>query len=180
MSINMDLAKEFKKILQEYGHDVLVIRQEGKLHCPNCYDEVTQEASRDCPVCLGIGYSFVAERHRTRAEESDVPRSLVRLIKNASIGDTVIDGIKYYFPPEMKAKEQDLIIEVDWDKYGRPIYNGQGIYNINFIDNNQKLGAGKQIYKIAYTSGQPVRNKLRGIRFSELNGIKQYNILLEE
>lgn len=179
MNTNIDLANEFKNILNEYGHDVLILREEGKLHCPNCYNEVTQESSRDCPVCLGIGYSFTAERHTTRAQEGDVPRSLVRLIKTAGIGDTISAGRMYFFSPEMKAKELDLIVEVDWDEYGRPIYNDGGIWSINYVDRNQNLGTNKPVYRVIYTAEQPVRSKLRGIRISELNGIKQYNILME-
>lgn len=180
MPLNMDLSAEFKKILKDYGHDVLILRQEGKHHCPNCYNEVTKEASRDCPVCLGIGYSYIAERHTTRANESNVPRTLVQLIKNANIGDSLVDGKQYYFAPEMKAKEQDLVIEVEWDSYGRAIYNDGGIYSINFIDSNQNLGTGKPVYKIAYTSSQPVRSKLRGLRLQEINGVAQYSVLMEE
>lgn len=50
---------------------------------------------------------------------------------------------------------------------------------ITNVDHTQDLGEGKTIYKVYYATVQPVRSKIRGIRISEINGVKQYNILLE-
>lgn len=178
MKTNIDLAQEFRKILDEYGTDVLVLKQEKKLFC-ECYNEVTQEASRECPVCLGLGYSFVAERHKTRAEGAVGATQLINLLKQEEIGDVMGGDRKYYFSPDMKANEKDLIVEVDWDQYGRPTYNNEGIWKITNVDHTQTLGEGKEVYKVYFASITPVRSKIRGIRISEMHGIKQYNILME-
>lgn len=178
MKTTIDLAEEFKNILEEYGRDVLVLRQDKKLFC-SCYNEVTKEASRDCPVCLGLGYSFVSERHTTRAEGAVGATQLINLLKQQDIGDVMGGDRKYYFMPNMTANEKDLIVEVDWDQFGRPVYNNKGIWKITNVDHTQNLGQGKEIYKIYYASLTPVLSKVRGIRISEINGIKQYNILME-
>lgn len=178
MKTSIDLANEFKKILEEYGHDVLVLRQDKKLFC-SCYNEVTQEASRDCPICLGMGYTFVAERHTTRAEGAVGANQLINVLKTEDIGSVLTGDRKYYFLPNMKANEKDLIVEVDWDQFGRPTYNNEGIWKISNVDHTQNLGEGKEVYKIYYASLTPVRSKVRGIRISEINGVIQYNILME-
>jgi len=178
MKLNMDLAREFKKILEDFGHDVLVIKQDKKLYC-SCYNEVTQEASRDCPLCLGLGWTFTAERHTTRSEDATGATQLIKLMKNSHIGNVVSGDRKYFFLPNMNAIEKDLIVEVEWDKFGKPTYKDGGIWSVTTIDKNLNLGAGKDVYKVYYASETPVRSKIRGIRISEINGIKQYNILLE-
>lgn len=178
MRVSFDLSNEFKKILEEYGHDVLVLRQDKKLLC-SCYNEVTQEADRECPICLGLGYSFIAERHTTRAETIALEPQLAGLLKENPIGDVLTGGRKYYFQPNMVANEKDLIVEVDWDNFGRPSYKDEGIWKITNVDHTQDLGEGKTIYKVYFATVQPVRSKIRGIRISEINGVKQYNILLE-
>lgn len=178
MRVSINLAKEFKTILKEYGHDVLVLRVDKKKRC-SCYNEVTLEASRSCPVCFGLGWSYIAERHTCRAEDASIEESLVRAVKGNIMGHVVSGGRKYFFLPNIKVNEKDLIVEVEWDRFGRPKYNNGDIWEINYIDKNLKLGQGKDVYKIIYTSETPVHSKIRGIRMSEINGIIQYQVTLE-
>lgn len=173
----MNLVKEFEKIINKYGRDVLVVRQKEKLYC-SCYDEVNKEARRDCPLCFGLGWGCVAEKHRTRAQDSSLPETLVRLIKGASIGGVKASGRQYYFKPDMLAEEEDLIVEVDWDRFGRPSYNGGGIWSINSVDRNMHLEQDVQVYRKYYASEESVRSKVRGINITENNGIKKYNVMI--
>lgn len=179
MRVSIDLAKEFKTILEEYGHDVLVLRVDKKKRC-SCYNEVTLEASRTCPICFGLGWSYIAERHTCRAEDASIEESLVRAVKGNIMGNVVSGGRKYFFLPNMKADEKDLIVEVEWDRFGRPKYKDAGIWEINYIDHNLKLGQEKDVYRVVYVSENPVQSKVRGIRMSEINGILQYQVALEE
>ena len=179
MRVSINLAKEFKTILEEYGHDVLVLRVEKKKRC-SCYNEVTIEANRTCPVCFGLGWSYIAERHSCRSEEGTIEESLVRAVKDNIIGSVISTGRKYFFLPNMQANEKDLIIEVEWDRFGRPKYKDGGIWEINSVDRNLKLGQGKDVYKAVYTSETPVHSRIRGIRIAEVDGIIQYQVALEE
>lgn len=172
-----NLAKEFEQILKDYGRDVLVLRTDRKLYC-ECYNEVTQEASRDCPVCLGLGWSYVAEQHTTRSENSLASSQLSNLLKGVNIGDVAVGTRRYFFLPNVKAREKDLIVEVNWDEHGRASYNEDGLWNITNIDKNQKIGD-QEIYRIYYATETPVRSKIRGIRVAEINGIKQFSVLME-
>ncbi|MES9681829.1 hypothetical protein ABWK22_02690 [Gottfriedia acidiceleris] len=178
MKTSIDLAQEFKNILEEYGYDVLVLRQDKKLFC-TCYNEVTQEVSRDCPLCLGMGYTFTAERHTTRSEGAVGATQLINALKTEDIGAVLTSDRKYYFLPNMIANEKDLIVEVDWDQFGNPSYSEKGIWKITNVDRTQKLGV-NEVYKIYYSSLTPVRSKIRGIRISEINGVVQYSIIMEE
>lgn len=179
MRVSINLAKEFETILKEYGHDVLVLRVEKKKRC-SCYNEVTLEASRTCPACFGLGWSYIAERHSCRAEDASVEESLVRALKGNIIGNIITGGRKYFFLPNMKAKAKDLVVEVEWDRFGRPKYKDGGVWEINHTDENLKLGQGKEVYKAVYLSETPVHSKIRGIRMTEVNGILQYQVALEE
>ncbi|UOE58089.1 hypothetical protein [Cytobacillus oceanisediminis] len=178
MNTSINLKREFEKILDKYGREVLVIRQDKKLFC-SCYNEVNQEASRDCPLCLGLGFSLVAERHRTRSESSASAEQMLKQLKFADIGDVSVNKRKYFFKANMNAIQKDLIAEVKFDAFGRPAYTGDGIWEIENMDRNLHLEEGNQIFKVYQTSENPVRSKIRSIRISEMNGIKQYSVLLE-
>lgn len=177
MKLNMNLANEFNKILEEYGRDVLLLRNERKLYC-ECYNEVTQEANRNCPLCLGLGFSFVAERQRMRSESAIAAIQLPNSLKGVSIGEIATGTRQYFLKPNIPLNEKDMIIEVNWDEFGRPSYNGNGMWRISHVDKNQMLGD-QEIYRVCYANETPVRANIRSIRISELNGIKQYNVIME-
>ncbi|MEX3713553.1 hypothetical protein ABFV99_14210 [Cytobacillus horneckiae] len=176
--LKMDVAKEFEQILKKYGRDVLFLRTDRKLYC-ECYNEVTQEASRECPVCLGLGWSYIAERQTVKSETSMAAVQLPNVLKGVSIGDIATAARKYFVLPSVQAKEKDLIVEVGWDDAGRPYYNNNGMWNITYVDKSQFLGD-QEIFRICYVNEAVVRTKIRGIRIAEINGVKQYSILMEE
>lgn len=180
MNTRINLAKEFENILKRFGRDVLVIRQDRKLRCETCFNEVTQEASRECATCFGLGWSYVAERHTIRSEDVSVPETLARLLGGKSIGQVSASSRRYFCLPNMRAQQDDLIIDVEWDEFGRPLYKNGGIWAINSLDSSQNLGEGQGVYNIAYVSQQPVMSKIRGIHITEINGVKQYQIAMEE
>jgi hypothetical protein len=157
---------------------VLVVRSENKLYC-TCYNEVTQEASRTCPICFGIGWGLVAERHRTRSVSSNPAQELSRFLNVADIGEVSVKRKVYYFKPTMKAKQKDLVVEVSWDRLGRPKYEGKGIWQVDKVDDDYHLKDGQYIFKACQASEKPVRSTLRAIRISQINGIVQYNVYME-
>lgn len=178
MKHTMDLAAEFKEILKNYGSDALVIRQDKRRRC-SCYNEVTQEVSRACPLCLGLGFSYVAERHRVRSEDVLLTQDMANVLKTSMVGGYTTGDRRFFTLPSIKVQERDLVILVDWDNAGRPIYNGTGIWAIKNVDTTQNLGDNETIYKVLYGSITPVRSKIRGMRVAEIDGIKQYHILME-
>lgn len=70
-------------------------------------------------------------------------------------------------------------MEVEWDRFGKPVYKGGGIWNVTAINRNMYFDSSTPVYKVYYTAQTAVRSKIRGIHISEINGIKQYNIAME-
>ena len=179
VKVSFDLKKEFDDIINEYGHYVLVLRKDRRTYC-SCYNEVTREANRTCPYCLGLGYNYVAEKHRVRSEDESDPTSLNRLMMNKGVGHVVADDRRYFVRTNCHVESKDLFLEVDWDSYGRPSYNGRGIFQVSTVDRQLDLGQDKEIYRIAYANETPIRSKIRGIYAIENLGKQQYKIIMEE
>jgi hypothetical protein len=174
----MDLRKEFDEILEKYGFNVLVVRSDRKLRC-SCWNEKTQEADRECPVCFGKGWVPVVEKHTVRSMDTSVPETLAMLGQDSSkIGGLSIPGRVYYTRYNLLISATDLIVDVDWSSNGKPIYNGGGIYEVSHVD-PKRFEKGELIYNKVYVKDEPVEKQVRGIRISNVNGIKNYEIMTE-
>jgi hypothetical protein len=174
----MDLRKEFDTILEQYGFPVLVVRSDRKLRC-SCWNEKTQEADRECPICFGLGYVPVVEKHMTRSTDTSVPESLAMLgSETPSFGAISVPGRVYYMRYNAILHPTDLIVDVDWTSTGRPVYNGGGIYEVSHVD-PKKFERGQLIYNKVYVKDKPVEKEIRGIRIANANGIKNYEIAME-
>jgi hypothetical protein len=172
----MDLRKEFDAILEQYGYPVLVVRSERKLRC-SCWNEKTQEADRECPVCFGLGWTPIIEKHMTRSMDTSVPESLAMLgAETPSFGPISVPGRFYYMRYNALLRPTDLIVDVDWTDRGKPIYNGGGIYEVSHVD-PKRFERGELIYNKVYVKDEPVEKQIRGIRIANANGIKNYEIM---
>lgn len=173
----MTLREDFEGILREYGHHVLVVRAGTETRC-SCWNEKTQETSRYCPSCFGLGVVPVVEKHTVRCEDTSVPETLVRIISGEEMGDMAVPGRLYYFKHDAKLQLQDLIIEVDWSPTGKPIYNGGYVMAINHIEKKRWEG-GEVVYQKVYAKDEPVAKQIRGIRVANINGIINYELIQE-
>lgn len=173
----MDLRNEFEQILRQYGYPVLVVRQNKKLRC-SCWNEKTQEADRECPVCFGLGFTPIVEKHTAREEATSPPQTFPFLAQGSQIGQMSVPGKMYYFKWTAELAPQDLIIDVDWTEQGKPIYTGRGIYEISEVD-AERFNRGEIIYYNVYCKDQPVEKEIRGIRITNVNGIVNYEIAME-
>lgn len=169
------LKDEFNNILRDYGHNVLVVRQESKLKC-SCWHEKTQSSDKSCPVCFGIGTVPIIEKHTVRALTVTIPQTLPRAVTDSSFGSLAMSGKAYFFKEDVKISLQDLVIEVDWSPTGKPIYAGGEISEINYIDKN-RFERGEIAFQKAYVAGESVDRNVRGIRIANMNGIKNYEIV---
>lgn len=175
----MNLRQEFDKIMEDYGYPTLVVRQDRKIRC-SCWNEKTQEADRECPVCFGLGWNPIVEKHTSRAEVVTIPETLGRAAQPSSMGPIAVPSTQWFFFPEAQIKEKDLIVDVDWSESGKPVYNGAGIHEINNINRTLRFEKGERIFQIAYTKDTPVQKNIRGIRIVEVNGIINYELAMEE
>lgn len=173
----MDLKYEFEKILDEYGHYVLLVHADKTERC-SCFDEKTQEACRRCPVCSGVGYVNTVEDVLTRDVDTAVPESLVLLERAGGMGGMSIPGRQYYFKNEVSVGVGDLIVDVEWYDDGRPYYTNGGIYEISHIDPNRFKG-GEHVFHKVYCKDEVINKHIRGIRIVERYGIKNYEIAVE-
>ena len=174
----MNLKQEFAKILERYGYPVLIIRQDRKLRC-SCWDEKTQEADRTCPVCFGLGWNPIVEKHQSRGEDNANPLALGALTQLTGPGNINVPSRKWFLYPNALVKAKDLVVSVEWVN-NRPVYTGKGIYEITHVDDTMILQNGEQVYKIAYCKDTPVNKSIRGIRIAESQGIINYELAMED
>jgi len=168
----MDVRHEFDEILNNYGHVVLVVRKDVKERC-SCYNEKNQSSDRDCPVCFGLGFNVKIEAHLTR--DMDVS---MRVEENAAMptyGDLFTKNRFYYFRPEVKVAEKDLLIEVRFDGLV-PIYEGGGVFEVQKID-PARFGRGELIFNKILVVDQPVAENIRGFRIAEKAGEISYEMI---
>jgi hypothetical protein len=171
----MDLRYEFDQILIGYGRPILLVRSDRKIRC-SCWDEKTQSSDRECPVCFGVGYVPVIEKHSARSMDTSVPETLAMLGEQGSFGELAVPGRQYYMRYDCKVASGSLIVDVDWSPTGKPIYNGGGVYNVSHVD-DKRYERGQIVYRKAYCKDEPVEKEIRGIRISSSNGIKNYEII---
>ena len=171
----MNLRQEFDDILAQYGYNALLVREDKRLRC-SCWNEKTQEADRECPVCYGLGWTPVVEKHTIRDMDTSVPETLALLGELASLGQVAVPGRFYYMRHDVQVEPQNLIIEVDWSLTGKPIYNGGGVFEVSHVD-TRRFERGEAAYKKVYCKDQPIEKQIRGVRIVNSNGIKNYEIL---
>ena len=172
-----DLRQEFDDILETYGHNVLIVRSDRTLRC-TCWNEKTQDADRECPICFGKGWVPVIEKHTVRTQDTDNETALPAQGQGASkIGDVATPGRLYFARYNMVIRSTDLIVDVDWSETGRPIYNGGGIYEVSHVE-PMRFDRGRVIFQNVYVRDEPVEKIIRGINIVNTNGIKNY-VLIE-
>ena len=162
----MDLKTKYRQIIEKYGYDVLLVQQDKKRRC-SCYDEKTQSADRRCPFCYGLGFVPTVTRQKIRDVDSGVPMTLPLITVTNTYGGLAIATRAYYFLPEVKITENDLILDVEWQG-NKPIFSGQGIYQIAHID-PQRFEAGELIFNKVYVKDTPIDKQIRGIKVVEDN-----------
>lgn len=171
----MDLRHEFDQILTQYGVDVLLVRMDTHVRC-SCWNEKTQESDRECPMCFGLSWNPIIEKHTVRGMETGVRNSLAMIGQNPPFGQLNSDGRQYYFRYNVPVTPQCLIVEVDWSPTGKPIYNGGGIFAITLVASNVYEN-GQITYKKAFCKDQPVQKQIRGIHITSVNGITNYELV---
>lgn len=169
------LRDDFQDILRDYGHEVLVVKQNRRLRC-SCWNEINQEISRTCPVCFGLGFVPIVEKHTVRERTMAMPETLARAIVPEPFGEMVVNGKTFYLRHDAGLNLQDLIVEVDWSPTGKPIYTGQDILEVNYID-PKRFENGQVTYLKISTRDQPVHKEIRGVRIVQSGGIKNYEFI---
>ncbi|WDI05130.1 hypothetical protein PUW25_25315 (plasmid) [Paenibacillus urinalis] len=114
-----DLREDLAKFFDEYAHNVVYVRRDPRFRCA-CYSERSGEPTSNCPKCFGTSYVVSMEKVRTRRTLSSFPESLPNTNRSAAFGSMVPKQYVYYLEHDINPKENDLILEVQWDK-GMPV-----------------------------------------------------------
>lgn len=170
----MDLRYEFEEILRQYGHNCLLVREDKKIRC-SCWNEKTQESDRECPVCFGLGWNPIIEKHTVRNSDTSVPETLAMLGEDGSFGGLAVPGRFYYMKHDVNVAQGSLIVQVGWAG-NKPVYQGGGIYEVSHIDDFH-FENGEVTYKKVYVKDQPIEKEIRGIRISHSSGILNYELI---
>lgn len=125
---DLDLREEAKKLLINTKYEVLLQKTSNKIRC-NCYDNKYQEADSKCPKCLGTGWLFKFEKHKTfKQDESSNPIDGLDIIQAANINS---NQRIFYFEHNVYPQIKDYIWEITW-KNKRP-YKLNELYKIKSV-----------------------------------------------
>lgn len=164
----------FNRILKEYGHDVLIVHSDKKVHC-TCYDKVTGNADSSCPYCFGLGYVSLVVKKKTRSVDKNVSDTVIGNIQQ--FGDMTVSSRNYYFKKDDTIKEGDLVVEVEW-RGERPIYTDGGIYEFRNIE-PLRFTNGEISYLKASVKDKPVLKKIKGLNVVRRANQSTYQIAEE-
>lgn len=169
----MKLKRDFERILERYGHDILLVRSDRQMGC-TCYQPLTGATDSDCPLCFGLGTIPVIEKHRVREQDMNVPETLPYLASTQLFGEMAVATRAYYFRMDAQPRPHDLILDVDWQ--GRqPVYTGRGLHEVSHVD-AKRFENGDFVYQKVYVKDNPVQKEVRAIRIIERAGQTLYGL----
>ena len=117
----IDLRQEFEDILENYGHYILLVRQNKKVPLPKSYD-----------TNLGLNYGYTIERHLCRSMTAGIPQTLPRMPVGSMPGEIVVSSKMFYLKYDVKPQKDDLVIECAWDGEKPVIDEYTAIYKLNY------------------------------------------------
>ena len=118
-NVNIDLRHETQILTEEFGINVLYVRNNKFVKC-KCFDDLNKTGDSKCPYCHGSGY-FNSIQMIPAIESSNSPYSSTNNIDKLKIGVTDQKNEIYYIKHKYTPKERDFVIKVTWDKDQNPI-----------------------------------------------------------
>lgn len=118
-NIEIDMRHESKTLINEFGINVLYVRNCKFIKC-RCFDDLNKTGDPNCKLCMGTGYFASIEKVKA-IESSNSAYSSTSSIIQTPIGVTDQKNEVYYIPHQYSPKERDFILKVTWDKQGNPI-----------------------------------------------------------
>ena len=151
----INLLQEFNNIVDEFGHKVILIKPNKKQEC-NCLHRITRSAKPDCPICLGTGFVVYSKEILVR----NVMKYSLENYKYASIGETVINQNNFYLKSEDRPQQDDLIIQLNFEK-DKPYIDEYS--NIYLIDNVAPLRqeSGEIAFFLCSCEAQPINKNYK-------------------
>ena len=126
---DIDLRAELKTLMKHNMYEVLVQRCSKKVRC-KCFNNVHNEPTSKCPICLGTGWVFKFEK--VKAFNQDIRASIGNAIITTDIARLYNENKTFFFEHTTKLNLGDYIWEVTW-KNDKPI-SLVSLYKIQAID----------------------------------------------
>lgn len=161
------MENQFDEIMERYGHDVLVLHHDKTVQC-SCYKKVLGSVDRTCPFCFGMGYIPIIKRYTTRRIDGAISDTVPRSGNVQNFGSMVVENKHYYFGKDVPIKEQDLIIEVEWDGL-KPVYKNRGVFEVDHV-HSFKFEKGNVLYYKVNVKDKPVNKFIRGFNIAKHAG----------
>lgn len=150
-----NLEMEFRAILSNYGHEVLLVHFDKQKPRCHCEDKPTGTFSDKCPNCFGTGYMcHTITREMTREQDSNISSSLSGISDFQLFGELAAPGRFHFFNKEVIVEEHDLILDIEWED-DQPNDTNNEVYEVSHIDIKRFL-KGQITFKKVYSTAQPV------------------------
>lgn len=118
-NVEINLRRESEMLTEEFGIDVLYIRNCKFVRC-KCFDDLNRIGKPDCPLCFGTGHFASIEKVKA-IESSNSAYSSENGITQTGVGVSNQKNEIYYIRQQFNPKERDMILKVTWDSNGNPI-----------------------------------------------------------
>lgn len=114
---DINLRDEMSELIDGSQYEVLVQRTSQKIRC-SCFNEKYGEPDAKCSKCIGTGWLFKFERHKTFKQ--DIIANNDGDILVTPLGQLVQGYVKFFFTHDVLISQNDYIWEVAW-KNNKPI-----------------------------------------------------------
>jgi hypothetical protein len=115
---DIDLREEMSELLDSNSYPVILIRTHNKMLC-TCSSENGQQASSQCPLCLGTGKKIRAEVIQAIGRPASQYITLPNSTVSSSVGDIYSNAKMWYMDYKIKPTPGSFIYEVAWE-HGNP------------------------------------------------------------
>ena len=108
---DIDLRKEVEMLIEEYGVEMLYIRNNRKLKC-RCYNNRTKDGDTNCKICGGSGFVSILERVKGIYQNYDE----TGFVRETEVGDVTSNTVIFYFNEKTVPVVGDRILLVAYDR----------------------------------------------------------------
>jgi len=120
VNVPIDLRHDAKILTDEFGIDVLYVRQCKYVKC-SCFDDLNKTGNPDCPMCHGSGwFSSIQKVKAIESRNAQGAYGSGSSLAKMDIGITDQMSEIFYIQQQYNPKERDFLLKVTW-KDGMPV-----------------------------------------------------------
>lgn len=155
----VDLRKEFKEILNDFGTYYLLVRSDRVTRC-ECVDTLYNAAKDNCPICFGTGHINIVEKIGGRDIVAAIPETISRAITQTGAGSISLPTRRFYLKHDVRPKRKDLLIVCTWENDKPVIDEYTEIYEVNHSE-PKRANSGRIEYFIASCLNDPINADIK-------------------